>query len=48
VKGIKWLSYKFNETQVLQANQNNALELADENDDYQEFQEPLVALGPNN
>ena len=50
VKGIKWLCHKFGEfeAQTLQAHQYGEMELADVNNDYQEFQEPLVALGPNN
>ena len=50
VKGLKSLCHNFHncEAQVLQAHQYDEMELADVNNYYQEFQEPLVALGPNN
>ena len=46
IRGIKWLRCKFYnyEAQVLQEDRN---EMGDMNNNYQEFQEPLVALGPN-
>ena len=44
VKGIKWLCHKFCKEQVPQADQNNQLEIADVDNNYREFQEPLVAL----
>ena len=50
VKGVKWLFHNLCardcKTQVL-LDQNNKQELRDVNDNYQEFQEPLVALGPS-
>ena len=49
VKDIRWLNHIFcdSEALALQAHRYDEVEVADGNNNYQEFQEPLVALGLN-
>ena len=41
------ICHKLCVAQTLDADQNNELEIADFDENYQEFKEPLVALAPN-